>query len=765
MKKKTLLTSILAIVMCFSLITGATFALFTSEDKVNVAVTSGKVEVKATVENFEFKTLTKDWAGVSGNKTEFDKLGGSAELTSTGDVVLNKIVPGDGVRFDVKVENNSNVTVKYRAVIKNAADSSVALFNAMDVTVDGAAYNGVSATAWEILTPTTADDKTVDTIKIAMELPKEAEGAELMNQTCKLTVTAEAIQGNAETTNEIEVENAAGLAAAIANGGNVKLTDDVALNTAIEIPTGAVVNLDLNGKTIFGAGVDANGNKVNTIVNNGTMTIKGGTISSTGICGGPAIYNEGNLTLENVTINGAPSNIAAGKTASYTVNTNGDGSTLVVNNANISGRGAIGATNGTKVVINGGTYCTPEAAWGHAVYANDLGTEVTINGGTFSEGYAMTANNWGMYQIYAHNKAKVIVNGGDFSQEWDCANGYDLCTASGGEIVIKGGIFADDPSNQNGKNYVADGCVVVDNENGTYTVSNLNGEVVEIYGLVLDQTVADGESRGTIYVNSKEALLNVSKLWANWETLFTNGQGNSYFEYVLENGGKGVNYYYNWTWNVELKVSVDFEGEQITPINLGKLGLFNGNGNTISNAKIVADATIENHAGLFVANATSMKNLKLDNIQVVGSNVGDSSAGILSAGCNNYISNIDITNSSVTGGKYTGGVIGYGYCNISDCDLTNVTVKGGYKLGGLIGYICASPDKVGNVTGNTLTDCTVDGIGGGVYAGGKDKYIVGKVVGNYNCNGTCKDNIVTNMTTSATANIGKIEDGKVVVEQ
>ena len=67
MKKKTLLTSILAIVMCFSLITGATFALFTSEDKVNIAITSGKVEVTATVENFEFKTLTKDWAVASNN--------------------------------------------------------------------------------------------------------------------------------------------------------------------------------------------------------------------------------------------------------------------------------------------------------------------------------------------------------------------------------------------------------------------------------------------------------------------------------------------------------------------------------------------------------------------------------------------------------------------------------------------------------------------------------------------------------------------------
>ena len=44
----------------------------------------------------------------------------------------------------------------------------------------------------------------------------------------------------------------------------------------------------------------------------------------------------------------------------------------------------------------------------------------------------------------------------------------------------------------------------------------------------------------------------------------------------------------------------------------------------------------------------------------------------------------------------------------------------------------------------------------------KVKYIVGKVVGNFNCNGSCKNNTITNMTTVATENIGQIEAGYVV---
>ena len=159
-----------------------------------------------------------------------------------------------------------------------------------------------------------------------------------------------------------------------------------------------------------------------------------------------------------------------------------------------------------------------------------------------------------------------------------------------------------------------------------------------------------------------------------------------------------------------------------------------------------------------------MKNLKLDSIHVTGSNVHNSTAGVLSGNTNCDVTNITIINSSVTGGKYTGGVVGYGYGSVTNCSLDKVTVKGGYKLGGLIGYICASGTNTSNVTGNTLTDCTVDG-NDGIFADGKNVYIIGKVVGNYNCNGTCNNNTITNMNPSSlTANIGKIENGKDVTQ-
>ena len=44
------------------------------------------------------------------------------------------------------------------------------------------------------------------------------------------------------------------------------------------------------------------------------------------------------------------------------------------------------------------------------------------------------------------------------------------------------------------------------------------------------------------------------------------------------------------------------------------------------------------------------------------------------------------------------------------------------------------------------------------------EHIIGMLVGNYNCDGTCKDNVVYGITTTATKVIGKIEAGKVVNE-
>ena len=245
------------------------------------------------------------------------------------------------------------------------------------------------------------------------------------------------------------------LAKAAMLGGEVTLTEDVVLEESLNVTSNMVINL--NGHTITGPSEarDANGNRIHTIVNNGDLTVNGGIIKSVAENGGSAIYNSGSLKLNDTKIEGAPSDMANGQYASYAVNSAGAGSKLIVNNVEISGRGTIGATNGTKVEINGGTYHTPVVAWGHAIYADGEGTEIVVNGGKFTEGYAYDASSY-TYQILSDHKAKVIVKDGDFSEPWDGGNtGRDLCTLNEGTIEIYGGSFNLDPSE-----YVADGYYV-----------------------------------------------------------------------------------------------------------------------------------------------------------------------------------------------------------------------------------------------------------------------------------------------------------------
>ena len=201
MKKKLLLTSILSVIMCMSLIVGATFALFTSEDSVSITATSGKVSIQAEIVDTQYKTLTQDWTDFTGTTT-LDNLGGSVVIDNTsGSIAFNNVVPGDGIKFNVNILNGSNVTVKYRTVITTVAGSSTVLFDALKIDVNGQKFYGQTATKWTALNPEINGEK----VSVSIELPKEVGGDELMSQTCKFNVFVEAVQGNESTIDDVFV--------------------------------------------------------------------------------------------------------------------------------------------------------------------------------------------------------------------------------------------------------------------------------------------------------------------------------------------------------------------------------------------------------------------------------------------------------------------------------------------------------------------------------------------------------------------------------
>ncbi len=475
---RTALVATLVLTVMLS-VTGGTIAWFTDE------VTSGQNKIQAGTLDIQLFQMDKNgnWNDISESKAAlFD---------------YDKWEPGYTTYQVLKVVNNGTLALKWKAHF--ASENEVGMLaDAIDVYVNTAEPTSVPADretveGWTKEATLTQFINNLESVTVGELAPqaeaylsiglkmRESAGNEYQGKTLgafdvrilatQLTAEEDAFddQYDADAEYEISVSDANELAAVLARGGKVKLANNIVLTESLTVANGKTATIDMNGKEISAALTKADGA---LIVNNGNLVIEGdanSVIKNTAINGSSVIQNNGVMVINGGNYEGAPSDTATG-TASYAVNTAGSGAVLTVNNANISGRGTIGNTKGSKTVVNGGTYHTPAVAWGHAIYVVDEGSEVVINGGTFSEGYEMTSNNYGMYQIYSGNNAKVTVNGGTF-MAWDCANGYDLCTATGGVIEIRGGTFAEDPSSQNGVNYVATGYNVTNNGDGTWTVS------------------------------------------------------------------------------------------------------------------------------------------------------------------------------------------------------------------------------------------------------------------------------------------------------
>ena len=206
MKKANIIVpALLSIAACGGIIAGSTYALFTSEAKVNVAVTSGKVDVTASIDALE--AYSPKSIGLDGTITEKDNAannendekafanGGSALLNGN-EVTLSKVTPGDKVTFNINVKNNSTVKAWYRIAIGCEKDDG--LFAGLDVSFDAGdivfAQNApgiTSVSKYVSIDPSSADK----TIKVSVELPATA-GNAYQGKECTITCKVEAVQGN-----------------------------------------------------------------------------------------------------------------------------------------------------------------------------------------------------------------------------------------------------------------------------------------------------------------------------------------------------------------------------------------------------------------------------------------------------------------------------------------------------------------------------------------------------------------------------------------
>ncbi len=343
MKKTALISSIMTIVLCVSLIAGSTFALFTSQTDVDIAVDAGRVNITAGLVITELWSVkpfdeVSDTDIVDKTFNEYDENGklyhyvkrdgktfangGTAELsdrqnddgsiTTNGVITLTNMTPGDKIVFKLTGLNDSDVAVQYRYKIE--CIEGFDLMSGFVSTVEGVKYAAMAAytSEWNpLLVGENITENNAEGIQIALELPVSA-GNEFQELDAKIKVSVEAVQNNADVsetdTTEVKyittVKDSAELLA--------KLAADEILHIFVreDITEKVVITSNLTNKTI-----DANGNNVNlqfgkadapiVLDNVVVMNLKDNADNVEGITLGA--YTSGDLTIVDSVLNSGAS--------------------------------------------------------------------------------------------------------------------------------------------------------------------------------------------------------------------------------------------------------------------------------------------------------------------------------------------------------------------------------------------------------------------------------------------------------------------------
>lgn len=266
------------------------------------------------------------------------------------------------------------------------------------------------------------------------------------------------------------------LNAAITAAGETETTIKLAADITgdVVVPEKANITIDLNGKKIT--------NSVgHTIMNNGTLTIKGeGTVDNI-THGKAALYNKGTVTLNGGTFDRTQENgrsdSSSGGNSYYTIKNVGNMTINEgVNVRTANGNNQLGRFS--SLVANG--------YYNGTTYDNDKGEEkptLTINNGTFSGGLNTIKND---------DRAELTINNGTFE------NFYQATVQNHNIATIKGGTYkAASDASSTGKE--------------TYGVYNCGcGANIDLGALTVTGGIFEGADHAIADVSSQPAVVNIS---------------------------------------------------------------------------------------------------------------------------------------------------------------------------------------------------------------------------------------------------------------
>lgn len=331
--------------------------------------------------------------------------------------------------------------------------------------------------------------------------------------------------------------NTVALQSALNAGGNIVLLRDVVLTEAVTIPAGVEVTLDLNGKTI--SQVKEQTAAYSMIVNNGTLTIvdsslaksTGGVISYTDSGNGGeyvsnTIINNGKLTVKGGTIINESSATVANNGYPHAIDNNGE---LIIEGGNVTGsyysaiRIWCTTDDNTSVTIKDGVITG--AIDLHNVNGNANKGALTIEGGTFKQANGTLNGATKSVRLLAFgtdiDDLAIDISGGSFEGDIVLSN-YTGSTLDFSEVAeISGGTFA----NPVDESICAEGYIPTLNSDGTYGVK-AGSYVAEINGVKYESLQAAVAAINGVGYGSIKLLADVTvDETINFNTLYYNTDG------------------------------------------------------------------------------------------------------------------------------------------------------------------------------------------------------------------------------------------------
>lgn len=390
--KSALFSSVVALLLCFTMLLGTTFAWFTDSASSSVnKIQAGTLDIQlldASGNSLEGKTLA--WQKAAGHESE-------------------EVLWEPGCTYNLQtitIKNNGNLALKYKIEI-TGINGDAKLNDAIEWTITNS--NTVSDLGADHSLAVGASD----TLTISGHMKEEAG-----NEYQGLSIDEVAITVLA-TQDTVEYDSTGNQYDAAAS------TDDVKIEKTVEIDstTGSIEVLTADA----GEAVTVNGN-------GGTLTVDGAAIDTNG----------GDLDVANL-------NVVAGTASDYGVRISG-GSANLTNVDVQSAGGGVGVSDGAKVSFTGDVDVSTTSTSGrYNFYVVGEGTELTINDGKYS--FSETMNQKRAY-IYVGSDATVYVKGGTFGAA-STRSGYTAGIMGDGAVIITGGTFGFDPTQWVAEGYVA----------------------------------------------------------------------------------------------------------------------------------------------------------------------------------------------------------------------------------------------------------------------------------------------------------------------